>query len=98
MNEIVNKLLLTGDKLMPELHLRQPGFTYLLIVLAGRLFNIKKKIQNFKETSDLNYIYKNELGKACFAYDTAYADCKNSAQINISDKVLKDRASKIALS
>ena len=38
-------------------------------MLAGRLFNIKKKIQNFKETSDLNYIYKNELGKACFAHD-----------------------------
>ena len=28
MNEIVNKFLLTGDKFMPEIHLRQPGFTY----------------------------------------------------------------------
>ena len=28
MNEIVNKLLLVGDKFMPEMHLRQPGFTY----------------------------------------------------------------------
>ena len=28
MNEIVNKFLLTGDKFMPEMHLRQPGFTY----------------------------------------------------------------------
>ena len=28
MNAIVNKLLLAGDKFMPELHLRQPGFTY----------------------------------------------------------------------
>ena len=28
MNEIVNKVLLTGDKFMPEMHLRQPGFTY----------------------------------------------------------------------
>ena len=28
MNEIVNKYLLAGDKLMPEMHLKQPGFTY----------------------------------------------------------------------
>ena len=28
MNEIVNKFLLVGDKFMPEMHLRQPGFTY----------------------------------------------------------------------
>ena len=27
MNEIVNKFLLVGDKFMPEMHLRQPGFT-----------------------------------------------------------------------
>ena len=27
MNEIVNKFLLTGDKFMPEMHLKQPGFT-----------------------------------------------------------------------
>ena len=26
-NKIVNIFLLTGGKLMPELHLRQPGFT-----------------------------------------------------------------------
>ena len=28
MNEIVNKFLLAGDKFMPEMHLRQSGFTY----------------------------------------------------------------------
>ena len=28
MIEIVNKLLLAGDKFMPEMNLRQPGFTY----------------------------------------------------------------------
>ena len=28
MNEIVNKCLLVGDKFMPEMHLKQPGFTY----------------------------------------------------------------------
>ena len=28
-NEIVNKFLLAGDKFMPEMHLKQPGFTYI---------------------------------------------------------------------
>ena len=28
MNEAVNKFLLAGDKCMPEMHLKQPGFTY----------------------------------------------------------------------
>ena len=39
MNEIVNKFLLAGDKLMPEMHLKQPGFTY----SACSLFTQKKK-------------------------------------------------------
>ena len=28
MNEIVNTFLSTGDRFMPEMHLKQPGFTY----------------------------------------------------------------------
>ena len=28
MNEIVNRFLLAGDKFIPEMHLKQPGFTY----------------------------------------------------------------------
>ena len=28
MNDIINKFLLTGDKCMPEMHLKEPGFTY----------------------------------------------------------------------
>ena len=28
MNEIINKFLLAGDNFMPEMFLRQPGFTY----------------------------------------------------------------------
>ena len=28
MNNIINKFLLPGDKFMPEMHLKQPGFTY----------------------------------------------------------------------
>ena len=63
MKEIVNKCLLAGDKLMPEIHLKQPGFTY---SVCGLFTKNKERIQKFKETGDTSYIYKNELDKACF--------------------------------
>ena len=58
MNKIVNKFLLAGDKFMPEMHLRQPGFTY---SACGPFTQNKKRIQKFKESGDTSYIYKNEL-------------------------------------
>ena len=63
MNEIVNKILLVSDKFMLEIHLRQPGFTY---NACGPFTKNKERIQIFKETGDTNYIYRNELDKACF--------------------------------
>ena len=93
MNEIVNKLLLAGDKFMPEMHLKQPGFTY----SACRPFTKnKERIQKFIETGDSNYIYKNELDKACFQHDMAYGDFKDLARRTASDKVLRDKAFNIA--
>ena len=47
MNEIVNKFLLAGDKFMPEMHLKQPGFTY---SACGTFTKKKERIQKFKET------------------------------------------------
>ena len=68
MNGTVNKLLLSGDKFMPEMHLRQPGFTY----SACRPFTKnKERTQKFKETGDSKYIYQNELDKACFQHERA---------------------------
>ena len=56
MNEIVNKFLLVGDKFIPEMHLRQPGFSY----SACRWFTkIKEKIQKLKKPSKLT-IYLSE--------------------------------------
>ena len=53
MNEMVNTFLLAGDKCMPEMHLRQLGFTY----SACKPFNkSKERIQKFKETGDTKYI------------------------------------------
>ena len=37
----------------------------------------KERIQKFKETEDSQYIYQNELDKACFQHDMVYADFKN---------------------
>ena len=62
MNETINKFLLTGDKFMPEMHLRQPGFTD---NACGPFTKNKERIQRLKETGDTSYIYKNELDKAC---------------------------------
>ena len=51
---------------MPEMHLRQPQCTY---SACGPLNKHKQRIQKFMETGDTNYIYKNELDKACFPHD-----------------------------
>ena len=58
MNEIVNKFLLACDKSMPEMHLKQAGFTY---SDSGPFIKNKERIQKFKETVDTSHIYKNEL-------------------------------------
>ena len=67
MNQIVNKFLLIGDKFMPVMHLRQSGFTY---SACGTFTRNKQKIQKFMQTED--YVYRNELDKACFQHDMAY--------------------------
>ena len=56
MNEIVNKVLLSGDNFMPEMHLKHPGFSY---SACGPFTNNRERIQKFKETGDTSYIYKN---------------------------------------
>ena len=93
MNNTINKLLLAGDNFMPEMHLRQPQFTY---SACGPFTKHKQRIQKFKETGDTNYIYKNELGKACFVHDAAYSDSKDLTKRTIADKILKNRAFDIA--
>ena len=50
----------------------------------------------FKETGDTNYIYKNELDKACFAHDVSYSDSKYITKGTVADKILRNRALTIA--
>ena len=93
MNEIVNKFLLAGDKFMPEMHLRQPQFVY---SACGPFTKNKEIIQKLKKTRDTSYIYKNELDKTCFQHDMAYGDFKDLPKRTAADKVLREKAFKIA--
>ena len=93
MNNISNKFLLGGDKFIPEMHLRQPQFIY----SACRPFTRHKgRIKKFKQTGNTCYIYRNDLDKACFQHDSAYADNKDLINRTKADKVLRDKAYNIA--
>ena len=77
---------------MSEMHLKQPGFTY---SDCGPLTKNKERIEKFMQTGNTNFIYKNELDKACFQHDMAYGKSKDLAKRTQSDKVLRDKAFKI---
>ena len=59
MNEIIIKFLLKGDKFMPDMHLKQPGFTY---SACGRFTKNKERIQKTKkqEPHDI-FVKANEI-------------------------------------
>ena len=78
---------------MPEMHLKQSGFTY---SACGLFTKNKERIEKFKQTGNTNFIYKNELDKACFQHDMAYGKSKDLIKRTQSDKVLKYKAFKIA--
>ena len=88
MNQIVNKFLLVGDKFMPEMHLKQPGFTY---SACGPFTRNKERIEKFMQTVNTDFIYRNELDKACFQNDMAYGKSKDLTKRTQSDKVLIDK-------
>ena len=90
---IINKCLLAGNKFMPEMHLRQPRFVY---SACGLFTRHKERIKEFKSTGDTHYIYRNELDKACFQHDSAYADHKDLINRTEADKVLRHKAYDVA--
>ena len=92
MNEIINKFLLAGDKFMPEMHLRQPGFTY---SACGSFTKNKERIEKFMQSGNIDFIYKNELDKACFQHDMVYGKSNDLVKRTQSDKVLRDKAFRI---
>ena len=83
MNEIVSTFLLAGDKFMPEMHLKQTGFTY---SACGHFTKIKEWIEKFMQTGNTDFIYKIELDKACFQHDMASGKSKDSAKKLIQTK------------
>ena len=46
MNEVAHSFLLAGDKYLPEMHLKQPGFT---TVLTDQLLKTKKEFKKLKK-------------------------------------------------
>ena len=93
MNEIVNNFLLVGEKFMPEMHLKQPGFTYSAF---GPFTKNKERIGKFMQTANADFIYRNKLDKVCFQHDMAYGKTKDLTKRTQSDKDFRDRAFKIA--
>ena len=88
----MNKFLLVDDKFMSEMHLKQPGFTY---SACGPFTKNKERIEKFMQTGNTNFIYKNELDKACFQHDMVYGKSKHLVKRTQSHRVLKDKAFKI---
>ena len=78
---------------MPEMHLRQPGFTY---SVCSPFTKNKERIKQFMQTGNTDFIYRNELDKACFQHDMAYVKAKDLVRRTQSDKVLRDKAFNIA--
>ena len=88
MNKIVNKFLLAGYKFMPDMHLKQPGFTY---SACGSFTKNKKRIEKFMQTRNANYICRNDLDKARFKHDVAYGNYKDLNKRTQSERFLRDK-------
>ena len=56
------------------MHLKQPDFTY---SACGPFTKNKERIKKFMQTGNTNFIYKNELDKACFQHDMAHGKSKH---------------------
>ena len=78
---------------MPEMHLKQPGFTY---SACGPFTKNKERIEKFMKTGNTDFIYKNKLDKASFQNDMVYGKSKDLMKRTQSQKVLRDKALKIA--
>ena len=63
MNEIINRFLLVGDKFIPEMHLKQPDFTY---SVCGPFTKNKERKKKFMQTGNTDFIYKMNLIKLIF--------------------------------
>ena len=79
--------------LCPEMQLKQPGFTY---AACNSFTKNNERTEKFTQTEKTDFIYRNELDKACFQHDMVYGKSKDLAKRTQSDKVLRNKAFKIA--
>ena len=86
MNEIVNRFLLTGYQFKPEIHLKEPVFNY---SACDPFTKNKGTVEKFMQAGNTDFIYKNDLDKACFKHDAAYDKSRDLAKRSESDKVFK---------
>ena len=77
---------------MPGVHLKHPEFPY---NACGAFTEKKERIEKFMQTENTDYIYKNDLDKACFRYDIVYGKYKDLTNRTQSDKAFRDKASEI---
>ena len=94
MNKIINKFLLAGDKFMPEMHLRQPRFTY---SACGTFTKNKERIQKFIKKQEIQEIFiKTNKIKLVFNMIWLMEILKIYLEDKIKDKVLCDKAFNVA--
>ena len=67
---------------MPEMHLKQPGFTFSAF---GPSTESKERIGKFMQTGNTDYTCKNDLDKGCFQHDMAYGKSKDLAKGTVSN-------------
>ena len=81
-----------GVKFVPEMHLKEASFTY----SAWFVVHLPKTKKELQSLCGQDFIYKYELDKACFQHDMAHGKSKHLGKRTQSDKVLRDKAFKIA--
>ena len=62
-----------------------PGLTY---SACGIFTKNKERIENFMQTGNADYIYRNDLDKACFQHDMAHRKFKDLNKRTQSNNVL----------
>ena len=93
MNEILNRFLLAGDKLMPEMHVKQPGFIYRV---CGPFTKIKKELKSLCKMQVQTLFTKMNLIKLVFSLIWLMENQKIQKKRTQSDKVSREKAWKTA--
>ena len=90
---LLDHKIINMSSIINKMHLRQPQFVY---SACGPFTRHKERIKEFKRKRDTRLLYRNELDKACFKHDAAYAKYKDVENRLISDQKLRNSAYDIA--